>query len=171
MGHEVEAAADGGKAWVALQREHFPVLITDWLMPGVSGLDLCRLLRGARDPRYTYAILLTGLTGKGNYLEGMEAGADDLLTKPFDADQLRARLRVAERILRLQDEVKQLSGLLPICSYCKRIRDEADRWVPVEHYVAGRSEASFSHGVCGLLLDKVRPKPMRVKPRKDEGSP
>jgi sigma-B regulation protein RsbU (phosphoserine phosphatase) len=114
----------------------------------VDGLDLCRLVRAENRARYTYIILLTMLEGKGCYLEGMKAGADDFITKPFDEEQLAARLRVAERIVSLQTEVKQFQGLLPICSYCKKIRDGANHWVQMEEYLARRTEAEFSHGIC-----------------------
>jgi len=78
----------------------------------------------------------------------MRAGADDFLTKPVDADQLGARLTVAERILGLRRELQQLEGLLPICAYCKRIRDDQENWSSLEGYIEKRSEAQFSHGIC-----------------------
>ena len=84
----------------------------------------------------------------------MAAGADDFVTKPLDRAELHARLRVAERVLGLQQEVKQLEGLLPICSYCKRIRDEGDRWSQVEEYVSRRTEAQFTHGICPECYDR-----------------
>jgi DNA-binding response OmpR family regulator len=148
LGHEVTAVADGGQAWSTYQAIHFPVVITDWMMPNVDGLDLCRLLRTSRRPEYTYVILLTGRSDRESLLEGLDAGADDFLTKPADVEHLRARLRVAERILGLRETMRRLEGLLPICSYCKRIRTEASEWVQVEQYVERRSDASFTHGVC-----------------------
>ncbi|MBI4641265.1 MAG: response regulator, partial [Candidatus Tectomicrobia bacterium] len=93
--------------------------------------------------------------------------ADDFITKPFDEDQLAARLRVAERILGLQEEVKQLEGLLPICSYCKKIRDESDTWVQIEHYIATRTDAFFSHGICPECLE-TRVKPELEQFKKEE---
>lgn len=162
LGHEVVVVDDGQAALEALEREAFPLVISDWMMPRLSGLELCRAVRGCearrlaqgRGPTYTYLILLTAKDAKADYLEGMDAGADDLLTKPFDADQLGARLRVAERIMGLLQEMQQLEGLLPICAYCKKIREgdaassEQRSWVPIESYVSSHSEASFSHGVC-----------------------
>jgi DNA-binding response OmpR family regulator len=148
LGHEVVATDNGRQAWNAFQDEHFPLLISDWIMPEVDGLELCRMVRAEKRTRYTYVMLLTVMAGKGSYLEGMSAGADDFVTKPFDDEQLAARIRVAERILNLQTEVRRLEGLLPICSYCKKIRDERDAWAPIEEFVARRTEASFSHGIC-----------------------
>ena len=95
--------------------------ITDWMMPELDGLQLYRLVRADKRLRYTYILILTALAGKENYLEALDAGADDFVTKPVEEEELKARLRVAERILGLQAEVKQLQGLLSICAYCKKI--------------------------------------------------
>ena len=148
MGHEITLATDGAEAWADLQLMHVPVVISDWQMPEMDGPDLCRRIRGRKDARYTYFILVTATGGKQRYLEGMEAGADDFITKPVDLEELRARLTVAERILGLRQHVQQLEGLLPICQYCKRIRDGTEQWQPIERYVEKRSEAQFSHGIC-----------------------
>jgi DNA-binding response OmpR family regulator len=85
----------------------------------------------------------------------MRAGADDFLSKPYDPDELRARLLVAERIVGLQHRVKHLEGILATCMYCKRICDEDDQWVHIEQYISQRTEASFSHGVCPACYHKV----------------
>jgi sigma-B regulation protein RsbU (phosphoserine phosphatase) len=148
MGHEVTVSSDGAEAWSDLQLMHIPVVISDWQMPGTDGPELCRRIRARQDPRYTYFILVTSTGGKERYLEGMEAGADDFITKPVDLEELRARLKVAERILGLRQHVQQLEGLLPICQYCKRIRGGDESWESIERYVENRSEAQFSHGIC-----------------------
>lgn len=164
LGHEAVEAANGREAWTAFQREPAPLVIADWLMPELDGLELCRLIRAEARPKYTYIILLTGLGGREHYFAGMEAGADDFITKPFDPDQLNARVRVAERILGLQEHVKRLEGLLPICSYCKKIRDEGEVWVPLERYIAARTDAFFSHGICPDCLETaVKPEVERRK--------
>jgi DNA-binding response OmpR family regulator len=148
LGHEVVEAEDGREAWRRYQRENLQVVITDWMMPNMDGLELSRCIRSEQRSKYTYVIMLTALGGKNSYLEGMDAGADDFITKPFDMEEMNARLRVAERILNLQDEIRQLEGLLPICSYCKRIRTGANSWQPLEIFIADQTDASFSHGVC-----------------------
>ena len=147
LGHTVIAAQDGLHAWQTFQQSYFPVLISDWLMPHLDGLELCRTIRDRNQTNYTYIILLTALDGKANYLEAMDAGADDFITKPFDAEQLAARLHVAERILGLRQHIKRLEGLLPICAYCKKIREQ-DQWQQLESYISAHSEANFSHGIC-----------------------
>ena len=148
QGYQVVEAADGAEAWELFQQQETRLIITDWLMPNVDGLQLCQKVRGQREQRYVYIIVLTSLDRKQNFLEAMDAGADDFLNKPVDMAELKARLRVAERILALQGEVDILEGLLPICMYCKKIRDDSDSWHQLEEYVEDRSEVEFSHGVC-----------------------
>ena len=148
QGHEVVAVEDGQKAWKAFQDDYFPVVISDWLMPVVNGLVLARQIRKFQRDNYSYVLLLTALEGRANYLEGMRAGADDFISKPVDREQLLARLHVAERILGLRRHLIQLEGLLQICSFCKKIRNERNRWEPLEVYVGRHSTARFSHGVC-----------------------
>jgi diguanylate cyclase (GGDEF)-like protein len=106
LGHEVRVVEGGQEAWTLLEQSPFQVVITDWMMPGLDGLDLIRRIRGADGARYTYVFLVSALTGKGTYLQGMDAGADDFVSKPVDREELQARLRVAERILGLQDALR-----------------------------------------------------------------
>jgi DNA-binding response OmpR family regulator len=148
LGYEVTAAANGREAWICLQTMHIPLVVSDWSMPEMEGTELCRRLRAQRSEAYTYFILITSEGGKRRYLEGMEAGADDFIAKPVDVEELHARLKAAERILGLRRHVTHLEGLLPICAYCKRIRDEHDKWTSVELYIERRSHAQFSHGIC-----------------------
>jgi DNA-binding response OmpR family regulator len=158
QGHHVLAAANGREAWETFQREPISVVITDWIMPELDGLKLCQKIRAEARQKYTYIILITVMTGKGSYLEGIQAGADDFLSKPFDPDVLRARLFVAKRLLDLQAEVRQLQGMLSICCYCKRIRDDGNLWTQLEAYIAEHSEADFTHGICPECEQKfVRP--------------
>lgn len=148
IGHEVSAAADGLEGWARFQTSGVDVVFTDWMMPGMDGLDLCTRIREAGRDRYTYVIILTALDGPDNYLAGMDAGADDFVTKPCSQRELQARLRVAERVLNLQGQVRTLEGLLPICSYCKQMRDDDGSWLPIEEYIAARTDADFTHGIC-----------------------
>ncbi|RJG25866.1 GGDEF domain-containing protein [Massilia cavernae] len=106
LGHAVTAVADGRSALAAWQQGEHVLLISDWMMPDMDGLELCRMVRAAPRLQYTYIILLTARSGKGSYLEGMGAGADDLITKPFDAEHLAARLHVAQRILALHETLR-----------------------------------------------------------------
>lgn len=139
------------------------------MMPGIEWPDVCRRVRAARHDALFYCILLTVRDGSGNVAAGLDAGADDYLVKPFDPDELRARIDVGLRILELEQSlasrvreleealgrIRRLEGLLPICGWCKRIRDEGQEWRTVEEYVGGRSDVSFSHGICPACEARV----------------
>jgi CheY-like chemotaxis protein len=169
-GHEVQVTVDGEEAWTALQRPGAPsVAILDWMMPGLDGVEICRRLRGRDSPTPPYVILLTANTRQADVVAGLEAGADDYMGKPFDHDELRARLIVAGRVVDLRQKladrvreleaamtrVKQLHGLLPICSYCKKIRDDRNYWQQVEEYVSAHSDVQFSHGICPTCYQEM----------------
>ena len=111
-GYEVTAAADGAEAWQLFEAGDSPIVITDWMMPGVDGAELIRRIRAAPRPGYVYTVLLTARSQKEDLVEGMEAGADDFLTKPFDRDELRVRLRGAERILGLERSLAEQNRVL-----------------------------------------------------------
>jgi DNA-binding response OmpR family regulator len=167
-GHEVVTASGGHAAWAALQRGYFPLVLLDRLMPDLDGVELCRRIRARRQTKYTYVILVTMVGGKEPYLEGMDAGADDYFSKPFDPDELRARFRVAERVLDLQNELAHFRGLLPVCAYCKAIRDEHGAWVSVERYIQERTPISISHGICPpCYRSEVEPEIARHRDRGD----
>ena len=154
FGHEVTEAADGAAALEEFRRVYFPVVISDWMMPNLTGPDLCRTMRSYTAEKYTYIVLLTSLGSKAQRIEGLDAGADDFMVKPFDPDELAARLRVAERTVRLHTRMTLLEGLLPICAWCKKIRAEGSTWVAVEAYMERRSELSFSHGICPVCAKR-----------------
>ncbi len=171
LGHDVVVAHDGAEAWQRIgEDDTIAIAIVDWMMPGVTGLELCARIRQDEARAHMYVIMLTARTARADVVTGIEAGADDYLTKPFDPDELRVRLnagvriatlqqRLAARVVELQSalaRVRQLSGLLPICSYCKRIRNDGNYWQQLESFLAEHSEAEFSHGICPGCLDKAR---------------
>jgi len=162
-GYETTNVSDGRQAWEQLRTATAPTLaILDWMMPEIDGPDVCRRVRAELPLANMYLLLVTARESRGDVVAGLDAGADDYIIKPFDPDELRARVAVgvrvlglqqklAERVAELQDalaNVKQLRGLLPICSYCKRIRGDDQYWQQVEGYIADHSEAQFSHGIC-----------------------
>ncbi len=162
-GYEVTAVEDGNRAWAVLQEADAPRLaILDWLMPGMNGIEVCRQVRGRPRALPIYLILLTSRKGQEDKIQGLRSGADDYVTKPFDREELRARVQVGIRVLELQgaladrvreleaalSSVKTLQGLLPICSYCKKIRDDRNYWQQVEGYISDHSKVQFSHGIC-----------------------
>jgi two-component system chemotaxis response regulator CheY len=109
LGHEVVVTTDGNEAWQKLQEEDVSAVISDWMMPGIDGLELCRRIRRRAGLRYTYIILLTCRDRRSERLEGLRAGADDFLVKPLDADELAVRLQIAQRILGVQNELERLN--------------------------------------------------------------
>jgi DNA-binding response OmpR family regulator len=165
--HEPVRAADGAGAWELLQAQPVRVVVSDWQMPRLDGLELCRRIR-ARKGEYVYFILLTQMeASEKNLAAATEAGVDDFLGKPVDYNQLWMRLRVAGRILRFTTEVEQLESFLPICGYCKKVRDDRNYWQQIEQYVNQRTGTNFSHGVCPDCYDRVLVPQMRaagVKP-------
>lgn len=161
LGHEPVAATSGVAAWALFEQAPARVIIVDWRMPGLDGLELVKRIRAATRTRYSYVLVLTALSGTERYLEAMAGGADDFITKPISVDELRARLRVAERIIGLQQNVKLLEGLLSVCMYCKSVRVSETTWTSIERYIEERSDASFSHDVCPSCFEQ------RVKPLLD----
>jgi DNA-binding response OmpR family regulator len=151
------------EAWDVLARPAAPRLtIVDWQMPGLDGLELCRRLRAERATESTYVLLLTGKGGTDNVVQGLRSGANDYITKPFDLDELCARLSVGRRVVELQQSlaervadleqalahVKTLRGLIPICAWCKKVRNDQNFWQQVEEYLGEHGDVRFSHGIC-----------------------
>jgi phosphoserine phosphatase RsbU/P len=161
-GYRPTLVENGRQAWDALKLSRFRVVISDWYMPELDGVELCRRVRARRNEAYVYFILVTSRGGKQQYLTAMQAGADDFIAKPVDPDELQARLGVAERILGLRRELEQLEGLLPICSYCKRIRNEREEWESLETYIEQRFATAFTHSICPDCYTK------HVQPQLDE---
>ncbi len=167
--YEVIATGDGLEAWQALQTENAPpIAIIDWMMPGMDGVEFCRQIRQTHTLTPTYIILLTSKAQQEDVVAGLEAGANDYIRKPFEREELRARIQVGERVVELQTaladrvkmleeaivKIKTLQGLLPICSYCKKIRNDQDYWQQIETYVAEHTQAEFTHGICPDCLEK-----------------
>lgn len=175
LGHEVAEASDGVEAIRALEKQPVRVIVSDWLMPEMDGLDLCRRIRGRVNSEYTYFILLTSRTADhANQREAIEAGVDDFLTKPLDLQELWMRLRVAERILRYATQVQLLEAFLPICSYCKKVRDDHNYWQQIEGYINQRTGSEFSHSICPDCYTRIivpeleRLKAEQAKPRAEK---
>ena len=175
--YQITVTTDGDEAWSALSGDDPPpLLILDWMMPGRDGPEICRQLRELEGGERFYVLLLTAKSQPDDVVAGLDAGADDYITKPFHREELRARVRIGQRIIGLQTrltdrvakleqalaEVKTLSGLLPICAYCKRIREGDDYWQAVESYFSSHSDAQFSHGVCPDCYETI------VKPQIEE---
>ena len=173
LGHEVVEAPDGEAAWEQLEIEPVRVVVSDWMMPRADGLDLCRRIRARPGQDYIYFILLTSRDAtEENSRAATDAGVDDFLTKPLDLTELWTRLRVAESILKYTTQVRQLEELLPICSYCKKIRDDQNYWQQMEGYINERTGSEFSHSVCPDCYQRVViPELERIKAAAAAASP
>ncbi|HSB54585.1 MAG TPA: response regulator [Gemmatimonadales bacterium] len=137
LGYELSSAEDGEEALSLFHRDRPQVVITDWMMPRLDGLELCRRIREETiHDRYTYLIVLTALGGKQNYLEAMDAGTDDFITKPFDTDELVTRLRVAERIVGMEQAMSQLESMLGCCPDCRRVPGKDGKWLTLRQLAA-----------------------------------
>jgi DNA-binding response OmpR family regulator len=162
-GYDVQVTCDGRAACAGLEAADPPPLaLLDWMLPEMDGVEICHRIRATEAGRAIYLILLTTRSRKEDLIAGLEGGADDYITKPFDRGELRARIRAGCRIVELQSSlaarvaelkesvarIKHLNGLLPICAWCKRIRDDQNYWQEVEKYVAVHSEVRFTHGIC-----------------------
>lgn len=160
-GYSVHGVGDGQSAWEFISEAQTPVLVLlDWMLPVLDGLEVIQNVR--KNKILAYIILVTAKNAKSDVVQGLEAGADDYVSKPFDLTELRARIGVGMRTLELQAELKatvgrleealarvrQLHGLLPICAYCKRIRDDHNYWHQVELYIAQHADVEFTHGIC-----------------------
>jgi DNA-binding response OmpR family regulator len=169
-GYETIVTNNGVSALEILEKEDTPLLaILDWIMPEMDGAEVCQRIRKSSQLRPAYLILLTAKGRSIDIIEGLQAGADDYITKPFDEEELQARIKVGVRVVGLQKllsdrvkeletslkRIKQLQGLLPICSYCKKIRNDQNYWQKVETYISEHAEVKFTHGVCPECYQKI----------------
>lgn len=181
-GHEVVVTSNGLEAWQVLQRDDSPRLaILDRMMPEMSGIDVVKSLRQLTRDTPTYVIMLTAMGRKEDVVEGLNAGADDYVVKPFDSNELRARIEVGRRVVDLEsalaarvhelqdalDHVKTLQGILPICMHCHKIRDDEESWLQIENYLVQHANIQFSHGICAECMQQHYG--MTMKPKKKEG--
>jgi len=172
-GHEVLAVERGDDALQGLlARPDAPELaVLDWMLPGLDGPEVCRRLR--QTEATTYVILLTARTDRADVITGLDAGANDYITKPFDSAELQARVNVGCRMVELQqalgrrlkeledalEHINTLQGLIRICMHCHRILDDAETWQGLEHYIELHSGARFTHGLCPECLEQHYPMP------------
>ena len=171
-GHDVVACIDGDSAVKAYQDDSsIEMAILDWMMPEKDGVEVCKSIKNNEDNPFTYVIMLTAKNKAEDLSEALSSGADDFISKPFNALELNARINAGIRMIRLQKammsnieeleetlaHVEQLQGIIPICAWCKKIRDDSEYWTSVEDYVSKHSEAKFSHGICPECMEEQYP--------------
>jgi sigma-B regulation protein RsbU (phosphoserine phosphatase) len=170
-GFDVATAENGVEAVEVLESEDPPpIAILDWMMPEMDGLEVCMRIRRRTEMPYVYLLLLTAKSQKEEVAAGLDAGADDYVIKPFDPDELRARLKVGQRVVNLERvlarkitdleaallDVKEMRALLPICMYCKSVRDDQDYWHQIDEYMHTHAGTEFSHGICPDCMKKMK---------------
>ena len=155
LGHEAVSAASGELAWEEHSRQHYSVVITDWEMPGIDGLELCRRIRAAPSRDYIYIIVLTHRKGRQSLIGALSAGADDFMAKPCDPEELRARLAVAHRIIGLQSALRdavsrldKLAHLDPLMAVGNRLAFEG--YGPEVHAAAEHNGTPYSVLFCDM---------------------
>ena len=171
-GHEVLLTCDGAEAWEVLRKPGAPALaILDWMMPQLSGPDVIRRVRERPTDQPPYLMILTSRADKSDIIAGLEAGANDYLSKPFNVGELCARVEVGRHIVELQAslaakieelrqaalQIKTLRGIVPICASCKMIRDDKGYWNQVESYISAHTEGLFSHSLCPSCVRRLYP--------------
>ena len=171
-GFNTVSAINGEKAWEILKKRDSPqIALLDWEMPGIDGVEVCLRTKKLETLVSTYIIMLTVRDSKDDIVQGLEAGADDYITKPFDENELRARINVAKRMVNTQlslskkikelklalNHVKKLQGIIPICMYCHKIRNDTQAWDRLEIYIRNHSDAEFSHSICPDCAKKHYP--------------
>lgn len=181
---EVIVTTNGQETLAAFQNDDpVQLALIDWMMPFLDGIDVIRQVRRMELRPRPYLILLTARGSKENVADGLDAGADDYIVKPFNREELRARLQAGRRIVELQlkleenitslqeslDHVRKLQGLLPICCYCKKIRSDNNYWHQLESYFSRHSEVRFSHGICPDCMKTVIEPQIEDSRRKHEG--
>ncbi len=171
-GYELTMTASGDEALEILSRpDHPQLVILDWMLPGIDGPDIIRKVRNGEKSTAIYFIMLTARRKRDDIIHALESGADDYISKPFDRGELRSRIQVGERVVRLQADLERrvgelekastqintLHGLLPICAHCHKIRDDQDVWQRLESYITEHTKAMLSHSVCPECLEEHYP--------------
>lgn len=158
--YEVAVASNGTEAWEILQRPDAPrIAILDWMMPGLSGPEVCRRVRSMANDHYTYILLVTSRSHKEDLIEGMEAGADDYITKPFDQNELKVRLGPGQRIVELQDALLEAQMALreqATIDALTKIWNRRTILERLEEEIARAKRAASSMGVVIADLDRFK---------------
>lgn len=148
LGHHVLVAKDGFEAWEVYQEESPWLVISDWRMPKMDGLELCERIRQEPSLHYTYFILITAYAElREDYLNIMSRGVDDFLRKPIDLDDLKVRLQVANRMSNYNARIRSLEGLVTICAYTKKIKLTDHTWLRIEDFIENTLGLQLTHGV------------------------
>ena len=149
LGHDVRAFENGKEAWAAFKINPADVIISDWIMPELDGIEFCASIRKAATTDYVYFILITALrTDNSDYDRAVQAGVDDFLVKPVGPGDIWRRLFVAERFIKYTAEIRQLKNLIPICMHCNQVRNDDAYWLDIERYTQAHEGIDLQYGIC-----------------------
>ena len=161
-GYGVRIAENGERGLQVLERIQPDIILLDVMMPGMDGFTTCKKIKENPETAEIPVIFMTALDSVEDKVAGFEAGGVDYITKPFQQVEVLARIRTHLALRRKQqeleealEEIRKLSGIIPICSVCKQIRNEEGYWQQVEQYISEHSEAQFSHALCSRCADQL----------------
>lgn len=170
-GYEVIAALNGKDAITALRkRADIDLVLLDVMMPEMDGFETCRRIKERTESKNIPVIFLTARTETADIVEGFAAGGVDYVTKPFNSEELLARVRTHVELKKAREELMTLRGIIPICSSCHSIRDDSGYWERVDVYMAKHGDLSFSHGICPSCMQKLYPEFAEDTPVESTGS-
>ncbi len=158
LGYDVVCLENGLDAWNYIKEKEIRLVVSDWQIPGLDGLELCARIRSKVED-YVYFILVTNsYLNEESETIAIDAGVDDFMPKPVKIEDLRNRLRVASRFLGHMERIRKLESFIPLCSYCRKVRDDQNYWKQIETYIKERTGSQFSHAVCpDCYQEHVRP--------------
>lgn len=177
-GYEVLEATTGKECLDAVHSHHPDLILLDVMLPDMSGIEICRQIKSDKNMKDIFVILASGIQVSSEHqAEGLDIGADGYITRPISNKEFLARIQAGERIKRAEDalrkkereqqalisqlrealaEIKTLKGCIPICAWCRKIRDDEGSWDQLEAYISKHTDASFSHGLCPDCFEKSR---------------
>ncbi len=175
--HDVTIVKDGAQALSAYNEGGHQLLLLDWMMPNIDGIEVCRIIRSQETLLPPYIIMITAKNEIHDIVSALDTGANDFIKKPFNNGELAARIRVGERVITLQQhlaqriseledaqkQIRTLQGIIPICMHCHKVRDEAEIWRRLESYISEHTDAMLTHGLCPECRQKYYPEVKKSK--------
>lgn len=154
-GYEVLEAENGVVANRLAKEAHPGLILLDVNMPGIDGYETCSVLRSGPETRNIPVIFITARTSTEDVVNGFKAGAVDYVGKPFQPEELLARVRTHLELRRAREEIQELRNLVPVCAWCRKIRSDAGDWETIEQYILEHGGSNVSHGICPDCVRKI----------------
>ncbi len=155
--YDVSISMNGLEALEYLVTEKPDLILLDIMMPQMNGYEVCKILKKDKALKNIPVIFITAKSDTESIVEGFRVGAVDYVTKPFNSEELLARVRTHIELYKSREQIKRLEDLIPICSSCRKVRDTDGYWKQVEQYITERTHSNFSHGICEECAHKLYP--------------